>query len=281
MVIFVTFTTNSGIPVKNPSYRELEKTIREKYDSRAIFTWDQYTELLTELKRSRFRVMPLHEMVNTYDSSKVVVGLRHDVDFNPFKALEMARMEQRYGITATYFMLATADYSGTFIGSRLERSRGIKALYQDLHETGAEIGIHNDMIAIMILQKIDPYKFNRDELGFFKSINIPVYGTAAHGSEIAKKTVPNFQMFADFAVKDSVLYEGKKYPLGKCSLKDCGYQYEAYFIKHNIYLSDSGGKWHEADGLKGVIQRLRTSVPGDRIEILVHPEWWGKEAQKN
>ena len=279
ILIFFFGGNNTGM-VKNPPYHDLEKTIREKYDSRAVFTWEQYNELLSELKKPKFRVMPLYRMNETWDSSRVIVGLRHDVDFNPFKALEMAKIEHNNGISATYYLLATAEYSGTFYGSRYVRSKGIKELYKDLSDTGAEIGIHNDMVAIMINNDLDPYKFNRDELAFYKSLGIPVYGTAAHGSEIAKKTVPNFQIFSDFAAKDSVLYQGKKYPLGKFSLKQCGYQYEAYFIKHNIYLSDSGGKWHDPDGFKGVLQRLRSSVPGDRIEILVHPEWWGKTEKK-
>jgi len=49
-------------------------------------------------------------MRNTFNDSKVVVGLRHDVDFNPFKALEMAIIEKFYGIRATYYFLATAEY---------------------------------------------------------------------------------------------------------------------------------------------------------------------------
>jgi hypothetical protein len=280
LLLMTIFDVNSVGKSKTTPYRDLEKTIREKYDSRAVFTWDQYKELLKELKDPKFRVLPLHEMADTYDSTRVIVGLRHDVDFNPFKALEMARIEHLYGIRATYFLLATAEYSGVFMGSKLVRSKGLKALYRDLYETGAEIGIHNDMLTVMILYDIDPYKFNHDELAFYNSIRIPVYGSAAHGSEIAKKTVPNFQIFSDFSAKDSVSYLGRKYPLGKQSLKECGYQYEAYFIKHNIYLSDSGGKWHNAEGVSGVLQRLRESVPGDRIEILMHPEWWGKTEQK-
>jgi hypothetical protein len=279
LILIVNFNGNPAM-VKNPPYHELEKTIRQKYDSRAVFTWEQYSEFLAELKKPRYRVMPLHQMNETYDTSTIIIGLRHDVDFNPFKALEMARMEHDAGIRATYFLLATADYSGSFTGSRYDRSKGLRALYNDLSDTGAEIGIHNDLIAIMILYGIDPYKFNQSELDFYKSLKIPIYGTAAHGSEIAKKTVPNFQIFSDFAARDSISYQGKKYPLGKRSLKQCGYQYEAYFIKHNIYLTDSGGKWHDQDGFKGALQILRQSVPGDRIEILVHPEWWGKTEQK-
>ncbi len=261
-------------------YYDLEKEIKEKYDSRAVFTWDQYTDFLRELSKPKFEVMPLHEMVSAFDSSRVIIGLRHDVDLNPFKALEMAKIEQLHGFKATYFLLETSDYSGKFSRSKLIRSKGVKTLYREIYDTGAEIGIHNDLLAVMILYHLDPLKFSHDEINFFKSIGIPVYGTAAHGSEIAKRTVPNFQIFSDFAKKDSVTYNGIKYPLGKYSLKEYGFQYEAYFIKHDLYFSDSNGKWHDPDGYEGVIKKLEASKPGDRIEILVHPDWWGKEPAK-
>lgn len=264
-----------------PPYYNLEKAIKEKYDARAVFTWDQYTDFLKEISKPKFRVVTLNEMTKITDSSRVIVGLRHDVDMNPFKALEMAKIEHLYGIRATYFLLETADYGGKFVRSKIIRPQGIKTLYREIYETGAEIGIHNDLLTVMIDHHMDPFKFNRDELEFFRSINIPIYGSASHGSEIAKRTVPNFQMFSDFAKKDSVAYEGKKYPLGKYSLQKYGYQYEAYFIKHDYYFSDAGGKWHDPDGYAGVVRKLEACHPGDRVEILVHPDWWGKEPVKS
>lgn len=76
-----------------PPYAEIERTIRNKYDSYAVFTWLQYTQLLDVLSREKFIVLPINEMRNTYNDSRVVVGLRHDVDCNPFKAFEMAQIE--------------------------------------------------------------------------------------------------------------------------------------------------------------------------------------------
>ena len=259
-----------------PPYHLIEKKIRAEFDSRALFPWEQYYEILTKLKESKFRVLPLYEMAKESDPGKVVVGIRHDIDLNPFKALDMARIEHKFGFRATYFILGTAEYNGSFKGSTLVRSKGIGYLYRELSETGAEIGIHNDLLTIMILYHIDPFKFNKSELSYFRSLNIPIYGTASHGSEIAKKTVQNYQIFSDFAKSDSIAYEGRKYPVGKYSLEKYGYKYEAYFINFNIYLSDSRGKWNDPQGFSGVMKKLGESKPGDRIEMLIHPVWWGK-----
>lgn len=260
----------------DPPYAETEKKIRKEYDQRAVFTWSQYTEFLNKLKQNKFTVLPINEMRNTFDNSKVIIGLRHDVDFNPFKALEMSKIENGYGIRSTYYFLSTAEYYGHFNNSTMVRSPGIEYLYKEISKTVAEIGIHNDLLTIMIVYKLDPFVFNKEELEFYKSLGIRIYGTASHGSPIAKKSVPNYEVFSDFAKSDSLEYQGKKYPLGQHSLKKYGFKYEAYFIKFNIYLSDSKGKWNNSKGFAGILNKLDSCKPGDRIQILVHPDWWGK-----
>jgi hypothetical protein len=66
------------------------------------------------------------------------------------------------------------------------------------------------------------------------------------------------------------------YSSGRHSLKDYGFKYEAYSINYGIYFSESGGKWNDPEGLAGVLKKLESSKAGDRIQILVHPDWWGK-----
>jgi hypothetical protein len=259
-----------------PIYSAIESTIRNKYDSYAVFTWTQYTELLVRLSQDKYIVLPLNEMRKTFDESKVIVGLRHDVDLNPFKALEMAKIEKVYRIHSTFYFLVTAEYYGTISNSTMVHSPGIEYLFKEIHDTGAEIGIHNDLLSIMILYGLNPFEFNKQELAFYKSLRIKINGTAAHGSPIAKKTVPNYQIFSDFAKRDSVQYEGILYPIGTHSLKDYGFKYEVYSIDFGIYFSDSGGKWNDPEGLTGILKKLDSSKPGDRIQILVHPDWWGR-----
>ena len=265
-------------PLPDPLYAETEMAIRSKYDNRAVFTWKEYNDLLLVLSDNKFLVLPLNEMRQTYDNSKIVIGLRHDIDFNPFKALEMAKMENEYGIRATYYILSTSDYYGDFTADGFKRKEGMENLYHKIYQTGAEIGIHNDLLTIMIDYKIDPFQFNKEELDFFKTIEIPVYGSSAHGSPLSNYTkVPNYEVFSDFAKKDSIEYFGIKYPLGEHSLKDFGFEYEAYFLDFNYYISDSGGKWNSPDGFSGILNKINGCGPGSRIEILIHPDWWGKK----
>jgi hypothetical protein len=264
------------LPKLPSSYAEIESTIRGKFDGHAVFKWDQYTQLLDKLSQAKFKVLTINEMRNTFDGSKVIVGLRHDVDFNPFKALEMAKIEKVYGIRATYYFLATAEYYGNFSNNKIVRSAGIEDLFKEIYKTGAEIGIHNDLLTLMIVYNLDPFLFNQEELAFYKSLKIRINGTAAHGSPLARTTIPNYQIFSDFAKSESIEYLSKKYPLGKYSLKDYGFKYEAYFIDYGTYFSDSGGKWNDPEGFSGILKKLDSSKPGDRIQILVHADWWGR-----
>jgi hypothetical protein len=268
------------VPIDKTPYSETEKYIRAAYDEMAVFPWSDYDRLLQKLSDSMFVVLPLNEMRNHFDNTKVVVGLRHDIDHNPFKGLEMANMEKSYGIRSTYFILATEEYYGHLTSSGVIRNPGMGLLYKKIYDTGAEIGIHNDLLTVMILYRLDPFEFNREELSFYNSLNIPIYGTAAHGSNTAKATVPNYQIFSDFATADSVSYLGTKFKLGIKSLSEFGFRYEAYFINFNksLYYSDSGGKWNDPQGLTGILKKLDASKPGDRIQILAHPDWWGRTA---
>jgi hypothetical protein len=267
---------NDVIPEIPPPYSETEKMIREEYDSWAVFKWDDYHRLMEKLSEDKFIVLPLNEMRQHFDPSKVVIGLRHDMDFNPFNGLKMANIEKSYGIRSTYFVLPTAEYYGRITNNGVIRNSGMDSLYKRINKKGGEIGIHNDLITVMITYGLDPFIFNRKDLEFFMKAGIEIHGTASHGSPIAKVTVPNYQIFSDFTKKDSVEYNGLKYPLGIKSLADFGFQYEAYFINFNGYISDSGGKWNNPEGFPGVLKKLDSAVPGDRIQILVHPDWWGR-----
>jgi len=258
-------------------YESLKSEITEKYKDHGKFTWDQYEAILDEISKDKYVVLPMYLMKDYHDSTKVVICMRHDVDVHIFKALDMAEMEYLHGIRSTYYMLSTAYYYGSFKDNKMVRNKCMGEAYLKINFFGHEIGIHNDLMAVMILRKTDPMTYNREEIDYYSSLGIPIYGTAAHGSYIAQQTVANFQIFSDFAKKSNVEYKGKSYPIGQYSLSDFGFTYEAYFTDYNKYFSDAGGDWNFDNNYDGMLEALKNSVPGDRIQILTHPVWWGKE----
>jgi len=278
LIFFVSFQSCQKEEIDDgKSFDIIKSVITEKYANHPNYTWDQYKELLSEISTDKYIVLPLYLMKDYYDSTKVIIGMRHDVDVHIFKALEMAEIEYLYGIRSTYYILATSYYYGSFVDGRMIRNKCMGDMYLKLSFLGHEIGIHNDLLTVMIQYKNDPFLFNQDEIDYYKSLGITIYGTAAHGSQIARETVANFQIFSDFSTKAQVEYKEKTFPIGQHSLNEFGFTYEAYFIEYNKYYSDAGGDWNFENDFEGMMTSLKNSQPGDRIQILTHPVWWGME----
>ncbi len=261
---------------KNLSLPQIENIVRRIYDRKATFSFGQYEELLQELSKPVYRILPLHEFRQTADSTKILVGMRHDVDGHPFKALIMAQMEKAHNISATYFILHSAEYYGHYSMKGVSRYPAMNEIYLNLHHLGHEIGIHNDLMALMVFTNIEPLEFTHQELAFYQSLEIPIYGTSSHGSKfVLSIKLKNFWIFSDFHAPATFSYLYQNYEYGILSMKDAGFAYEAYYIPYNKYLSDSGGSWNEGK-VKDPIKLLQECKAGDRMVILTHPLWWGK-----
>lgn len=260
----------------NPTISELEDYIRYKQDRRAVFTYQQFDMLLNKLSDDKFIVLPINKFKDSINLKKVLIGFRHDVDCHPFKALEMAKFEQEYNFKTTFYILATAEYYGKISKRGVHRFLCLNELYQKIVALNHEIGIHNDLLTIMIKYRMNPLSFNLAEIDYYQSLGIEINGTSSHGSKIANKTVPNYQIFSDFAIKEYTVYNGQRYALGEHSMCKYGFDYEAYHVDYNKYFSDRGGVWNVPGGFEKVLEELDQSKPGDRIQILVHPVWWGK-----
>jgi len=309
LLISLFISCKRNIPNFQPSQEEWEQEIRKVHDGSAVFTYIQYHNLLSVLNEKNCVVLSLNDFRNYFDETKIIVGMRHDVDRHPFKALEMAKAEEQYNIKSTWYLLPTDKYYGylddnnTFIHINCMNN-----IYQQIQNLGHEIGMHNDLLTVMILWGLDPKQFNADELTYFDLLGIKMNGTTSHGSKIAKETkTGNYEIFKEFKRKDSVEYEGRKYSLGIDSLKKFGFSYEGNFTEHNKFIYDVGGKWtyikylsenqenrifpetdiisdkknasYERENdipFERVKEIIENAVPGDRIIILTHPVWWGK-----
>lgn len=276
--LLFSFTSCKKEESVNQELVDLEANIREIYDNNSLFTYGDYLKILYELANDRYLVMPMSEFATVHNKDKILVGMRHDVDVEPFKAKEMAVLESSLGIRSTYYMLYTARYYGKKVDEKFVRHNCMASVYQNISKHRHEIGIHNDLIAMMIEYGEDPFKFNKQELDFFRGLAILITGTAAHGSSIARETVPNYEIFSDFNQHPIINYRDKEYRIGLHSLKEYGFEYETYFVPFDVYISDSGGKFNVGNGsVDDVIKTLRACRPGQKVQILTHPIWWGKE----
>ena len=70
------------------------------------FTYSGYEELVNELKTHKYEFCSYE---NYYKDSKCVI-MRHDIDYDLEQAVRLAEIENRLGISSTYFVLLSSDF---------------------------------------------------------------------------------------------------------------------------------------------------------------------------
>ncbi|WP_238858844.1 MULTISPECIES: hypothetical protein [unclassified Clostridium] len=96
-----------------------------------FFSYDNYRQILDLLKQSG-NIYKFNEFMG-----KTGILLRHDVDFDIYRAYELSKMEKEKDVKSTYFILTNCDYYN--IASMKNR-----VILKEMSNNGFEIGIHFD-----------------------------------------------------------------------------------------------------------------------------------------
>jgi predicted peroxiredoxin len=210
------------------------------------------------------------------------IFIRHDVDHDPFLALEMAKIEAELGICSTYYFLTT----DTFFAKKLwkkKRKEYLEAVKQ-IQDLGHEVGLHYDFFGDYYSKGKQPKENLQEIMTAFANAGIKMYGCASHGSSrvrklISAKGLSDYpRQFVNYSVWKEVCRDEGKYKLKNreltipcVSLFENGLKYEAYFVRRNHYESDAGGTiWLLGDPL----ETAKNMKKGEIFSILVHPIWW-------
>lgn len=249
------------------------------------FTWEKYASFLHKVSdTSKYIVLPLNEFRQTFNSRKIVIGLRHDVDNDLNVAYKFSEIESKLGFRSTYFILHSAPYYlANPNNMEIHDGKILPILKTMQNERHFEIGWHNDLVTLQIIYNLNPVTFLHNELSWLRSNGINIYGTAAHGSNYCKTLhYMNFYFFEEctFPIvpnRENNIYvpkDGKSIPLIKGKLSDFDLQYEAYFLNNNKAYSDAvitnGVRWNIG------MLNLHELQAGDRAIILLHPIHWHK-----
>ena len=97
------------------------------------FTYQSYRELIASLRLHGYSITDYHN----WQGEKRCAILRHDIDNDIEKALELAKVEQDLGVKSTYFVLVTSDFYNVF-SARSEK------LLNAIISCGHDIGLHFD-----------------------------------------------------------------------------------------------------------------------------------------
>ena len=229
-------------------------------------------------------------------AGKKTLMLRHDVDYYPELAYEMACVEADQGIRSTYYILTTDSGSKWWDDKALRRSH-LKRI-AEIQGMGHEVGLHYDFFGDYFCDGVFPEDNIKDILEEFSAAGIEIVGSAAHGSLRMRKILGatngtaypkdyvNYKIWEECNTKGAELFaNGRKLRSPALSLKEYGLRYEAYWITRDWYFSDSRGKfWAQGRIPRTVKEQDKTQLhphqaiammrEGEVMQILIHPIWW-------
>jgi len=204
----------------------------------------RYFRSILQTARSNFGFHLFSEVPDVMNTSgQRKLFLRHDVDIDLTRALQMAKIEKELGICSTYMVMLNSPLLYN-IEDKLSRE-----IIQQLISMGHEIGLHFDLADDQRNQSLSitsiESKIYSDLKQLENIIQLPVQSISFH------RPLPQFM----------------RGPL-KIAGRVNAYSQELM----GWYLSDSAGNWREGEPLPKLL-----NPTGDLLQLLIHPIWWGDE----
>lgn len=199
------------------------------------FTYEFYKKLINALKTMEYKIT----MYNNCEEYKRSVILRHDIDFDLDKAVNMAELEFKLGVSSTYFVLLSTEFYNIFSKSSYKKIKTIMSLNH-------KIGLHFDEQRYVINDEEDLKKF--------------VYFEAKIISELLGESINVVSMHrpSQLVLASDVEFDGLIN------------SYSSKFFKRMKYISDSRMYWREN------VMNIIYNTQHDKIHILTHPFWYSE-----
>jgi hypothetical protein len=224
------------------------------------FTLSRYRELLESIRGSGYSVLGVRQFLTCKDLSSQYVVVRHDVDRWERRSLEMAELERKFNLQATYYFRVTGSLPAP------EIVRGVAAL-------GHEVGYHYEVMAKARGDRDRAKHLFREEISRLREM-APVSTAAMHGAPLSGWHNLDFWNGIHFA----------KFDLTG----------EAYLSFRNLsrlcYITDTGRGWNSKCNLRDRFPPGGPVMPGPlsteeliavfrnrsfgEIYLLVHPNRW-------
>ncbi len=204
------------------------------------FTYEAYSQLLEQISACEYQFVNYHN----WEQFERCVILRHDIDYDPIKAVKIAEIEKNKGISSTYFVLVTSDFYNIYSGKN-------DTYFQALKNYGHEIGLHFDETRYWGL---------RNDLDALKS---KILYEAKRLEEVMQCPITTVSMHrpSEFILKADLKIPGLINSYGKEYLYDFK------------YLSDSRKIWREP------VRDLIESRKYTRLHILTHAFWYSERRE--
>jgi len=206
---------------------------QEKYNF-DDFTQDEYRKLLKIAKKNY-----VFKGYNNYVNEDSFVIWRHDIDFNPYYALELAKIEQEEKVHATYFILLHSNLYNLLSVSN-------KKIINEIIGLGHTVGLHFDSAYYNVQNEIEL----ESALTFEKELLEKMFNISINSF--------SFHINTPFTMQCE-----------KLSYAGMINSYSAYFKTEVEYCSDSYGYWRFRR-----LEDVLSNTKDKNLHILTHPEWW-------
>ncbi len=200
------------------------------------FSYDFYKNLLANLLSSRDNLCI--KDLSDPNIEKSFLVLRHDIDFSPEAALQMAELEASLGIKATYYLLLSSPYYNLF-------SHEYIRFPKILAELGHEVGLHYDANILEMMGSNDLI-------------------------DILTSQVEILSKLADSEVKSISIHNPSTSGIDPFKETKFINAYNNHYTKKMAYFSDSCGAWRD-----DFVECLNKKDFPAKIQLLVHPIFWG------
>jgi peptidoglycan/xylan/chitin deacetylase (PgdA/CDA1 family) len=200
------------------------------------FTQHDYRNLVTSFLDLSYKVVSFHDV----EANAPHVVLRHDIDLSLKHAAHLAKIENKLGVKATYFVLARSSLYNVWAPESLHTINSIMDL-------GHEIGLHFDASL---------YPSDANSLQEAASIECEHLENCIQ----CPIQIISFHRPAKSLLNYSGLLAGRRHA------------YEPDFFSEIGYCSDSRGAWNYGHPLETDAIKRKTA-----LQLLTHPIWWCSE----
>ena len=202
------------------------------------FSYEGYTNLIKTLRDNKYHIADYQ----SWKKYEKCVILRHDIDYDLKKALQMSRIEHDVNVKSTYFLLLTSDFYNVF-------SQSASCYLREIINYGHEIGLHFDE---MRYNGLDIDEIREKIIDECKSLGCAV---EAPITTVSIHRPSKMMLEADLEIPGIIN------------------SYGSDFFKGFKYVSDSRRMWRES------VESIIESQQFARLHILTHAFWYNEKEQ--
>lgn len=233
-----------------------------------MFLYRDWDDFCCELSKRGFTNLTASMLLNHKPDSQFVL-LKHDVETNSQKALDLALIENEYSLIGTYYVQAYL----------LNSSKNISIL-KHIQELGHEVSYHHDVMDSNkgnMQKAINEFERNVE---LFENNGFSVDTVCQHGNPVIERSgyTSNRDFFRDANIagryehiSDIMVNFGSRLGKEYKYISDAGYGWKIIYDPENNDIINSDDKNIALDTLDSVLEVMRS---GSSVILSTHPHRW-------